>query len=109
MRDILERDGHQVAVADGGETGISVFREASTRGEAFDIVLTDLGMPYVDGRRVASAIKAECDSTPVILLTGWGRRLIADGDLPPHVDQVLSKPAELAELRHAMACCLASR
>jgi len=109
MRDILERDGHQVSVAEGGETGISIFREACTRGEAFDIVLTDLGMPYVDGRRVASAIKAESGSTPVILLTGWGRRLLAEGDLPPHVDQVLSKPAELAELRHAMACCFASR
>jgi CheY-like chemotaxis protein len=35
------------------------------------MVLTDLGMPYVDGRRVASAVKADSPSTPVILLTGW--------------------------------------
>ena len=109
LKDILERDRHEVTVAEGGEKGISVFREACTRGEAFDIVLTDLGMPSVDGRRVASAIKSESASTPVILLTGWGQRLIADGDRPACVDHVLSKPADLSELRHAIACCLTER
>jgi CheY-like chemotaxis protein len=109
LRDILERDGHEVTVAEGGENGISVFRDARAQGKAFDIVLTDLGMPHVDGRRVASAIKSESSSTPVILLTGWGRRMLDDGDLPPNVDQVLSKPADLSELRHAMAACFPAR
>jgi CheY-like chemotaxis protein len=66
-------------------------------------------MPHVDGRRVASTVKAESPNTPVILLTGWGRRLIADGDIPPYVDQVLSKPPDLIDLRRAVACCFASR
>jgi len=105
LRDILERDGHLVTTADGGETGIGVFREARDRGEAFALVLTDLGMPYIDGRRVASAVKADSPSTPVILLTGWGRRLLAEGDVPPHVDRVLSKPPDLSELREALAFC----
>jgi PAS domain S-box-containing protein len=108
LRDILERDGHQVTTADGGETGIGVFREARDRGEAFALVLTDLGMPYVDGRRVAAAVKADSPSTPVILLTGWGRRLVAEGDIPPHVDRVLSKPPDLIELREALAFCSAT-
>jgi PAS domain S-box-containing protein len=108
LRDILERDGHQVTTAGGGETGIGVFREARDRGEAFALVLTDLGMPYVDGRRVASAVKADSPSTPVILLTGWGRRLVAQGDIPPHVDRVLSKPPDLTELREALASCSAN-
>jgi nitrogen-specific signal transduction histidine kinase/CheY-like chemotaxis protein len=107
LRDILERDGHQVTTADGGETGIGVFREARDRGEAFALVLTDLGMPYVDGRRVATAVKADSPSTPVILLTGWGRRLVAEGDIPPHVDRVISKPPDLIELREALASCSA--
>jgi CheY-like chemotaxis protein len=68
-------------------------------------VLTDLGMPYVDGRRVASTVKADSPSTPVILLTGWGRRLVEEGEIPPHVDQVLSKPPDLSELRDAVASC----
>ena len=37
------------------------------------------------------------------MLTGWGRRLVAEGDVPPGVDQVLSKPPKLIELRAALA------
>ena len=48
------------------------FAAATQRGAAFDIVVTDLGMPYVDGRQVAAAVKAASAATPVILLTGWG-------------------------------------
>jgi hypothetical protein len=45
--------------------------------------------------------------TPVILLTGWGQRLVDDGDLPEGVDLVLSKPAKLRELRQALLACQA--
>ena len=37
------------------------------------------------------------------MLTGWGRRLIADGELPPGVDAVLSKPPRIADLRATLA------
>jgi hypothetical protein len=52
---------------------------------------------------VAAAVKAANASTPVIMLTGWGRRLLAENDIPPYVDRVLSKPPRLAELRAALA------
>jgi hypothetical protein len=39
----------------------------------------------------------------VVLLTGWGQRLVSEGDVPPHVDRVLNKPPRLAELRAALA------
>jgi CheY-like chemotaxis protein len=62
-------------------------------------------MPYVDGRKVASAVKAASPSTPVILLTGWGQRLEAESDIPSQVDRMLSKPPKLNELREALAAC----
>jgi CheY-like chemotaxis protein len=106
MRDILARDGHVVTAADGGQAGIDSFRAAQARGEPYALVVTDLGMPYVDGRKVAQAIKEMSPSTPVILLTGWGQRIVAEGDLPVHVDRVLGKPPKLSELREALvACC----
>ena len=71
--------------------------------EAFAVVITDLSMPYVDGRKVAAAIKAGTPTTPVILLTGWGQRLEAEGDVPPNVDRILGKPPKLRELRAALA------
>ena len=103
LQDILEQDGHVVTVADGGQKGIATFTAAVSHGPAFSLVITDLGMPYVDGRKVAAAIKAASPRTPVILLTGWGQRLVAENDIPAHVDRVLSKPPRLAEVRAALA------
>ena len=103
LRDALESDGHAVIAAHGGQEGINLFQSAQDRREPFAVVITDLGMPYVDGRKVASAVKTTCPSTPVILLTGWGQRIVAEGDVPPHVNRVLSKPPKLRELRAALA------
>jgi len=103
VAEVLEADGHRVEAADGGKNGIETFQRALESHSPFSLVITDLGMPYVDGRKVASAVKSGSAETPVILLTGWGRRLIAENEIPPHVDRVLSKPPKLAELRAALA------
>jgi CheY-like chemotaxis protein/anti-sigma regulatory factor (Ser/Thr protein kinase) len=103
LRDVLQEDGHEVSVADGGQKGIDTFSAALKRGTPFAVVITDLGMPYVDGRKVAAAIKATSSRTPVIMLTGWGKRLLAENDIPPHVDRVLSKPPRMVEVRATLA------
>jgi PAS domain S-box-containing protein len=108
LRDILEMDGHIVIAANGGREGIEEFRNSLQRQEKVSVVMTDLGMPYVDGRQVAASVKAASPSTPVILLTGWGLRLIAENDVPPHVDRVLNKPPKLRQLREALAECVAA-
>lgn len=100
---VLETDGHHVTPADGGQAGIDAFAAACRNREPFDLVITDLGMPYVDGRAVAAAIKALSPGTPVLLLTGWGQRLITEQSVVPNVDRVLSKPPKLPELRRALA------
>ena len=102
LRDTLEVDGHVVMTASGGQAGINAFRSAEERAEKFSIVITDLGMPHIDGRKVANAVKSTRPATPVILLTGWGQRLVADGEVPAHVDRVLNKPPKLRELRVAL-------
>ena len=102
LRDILEADGHVVVTANGGREGIDAFQNALQRNEKFALVMTDLGMPYVDGRKVSASVKAMSPTTPVILLTGWGQRLIAEGDIPPNVDRVLNKPPKLRDLRIAL-------
>jgi signal transduction histidine kinase/ActR/RegA family two-component response regulator len=101
----LEAEGHVVVTANDGGAGIAAFRAASARGETFAAVITDLGMPNIDGRKVASAIKAASPATPVIMLTGWGKRLMSEDDIPAHVDHLLSKPPKLRELRETLAQC----
>jgi PAS domain S-box-containing protein len=105
----LESDGHEVTTANGGQAAIEEFSAAQGRNKPFSIVITDLGMPRVDGRRVASFVKSASESTPVVLLTGWGQRLLAEGDVPPHVDRVLSKPPKLRDLREALMLCSSPR
>jgi len=103
LADTLEAEGHHVTTANGGQAGIDAFRASSGGSQPFSLVITDLGMPYVDGRKVAAGIKAASPATPVILLTGWGQSMTEDRDIPPYVDLLLSKPARLRELRGALA------
>jgi len=105
LRETLELDGHTILTANDGKQGIELFRKLKSQAGQPDVsvVITDLGMPHVDGRSVARAIKQASPSTPVILLTGWGERLLAEGELPPNVDRVLSKPPRLRDLRKTLA------
>jgi PAS domain S-box-containing protein len=98
LSETLTAEGHSVSTAAGGQEGIAVF-QAALGAQVFDVVITDLGMPEVDGRSVAAAIKAASPGTPVVMLTGWGRRMQEEGECPPHVDHLLSKPPRLETLR----------
>ena len=103
LRSTLQDEGHQVTTAEGGQAGITAFRDAQLRQEPFDVVLTDLGMPYVDGRQVVDSVRAASPHTPIILLTGWGQHVGADNEGVPQVDRLLGKPPRLQELRAALA------
>ena len=52
------------STADGGQAGIDAFRQRSQRAEPFAVVITDLGMPYVDGRTGGRRREAASPSTP---------------------------------------------
>jgi signal transduction histidine kinase/ActR/RegA family two-component response regulator len=109
LEQLLQNAGHVAAVADAGQAGLEMFRNAARLGEPFDVVITDLGMPYLDGRQVAQAVKRESPDTPVIMLTGWGTMMKDDGDSPTQVDAVLSKPPRINELFEAIARVLEIR
>lgn len=103
LQDALASQGHTVVTANGGREAIETFQEFAEKKELFAAVITDLGMPHVDGCRVASAVKTASPETPVILLTGWGQKLMAEGTVPANVDHVLSKPPRLRDLNEALA------
>ena len=105
LRDALQDEGHEVITANGGRQAIDALQSATEGLKPFDAVITDLGMPHIDGGKVAGAVKMLSPATRVILLTGWGQKLVAEGGVPPNVDQVLSKPPQIRELREALAQC----
>lgn len=103
LREVLASQRHWVEVAEGGEEGIAAFRKARKRGEPFQVVITDLGMPNVDGREIVRTVKAEAPGTPVIMLTGWAAMLDQDGELPKDVDEIIGKPPTITRLHEALA------
>ncbi len=105
MVQLLEHDGHDVAVAVGGRAGVEAFVGARREGAAFDVVVTDLGMPDIDGRGVAAAINTTDSNTPIIMLTGWSSD-IGSELLPDVALRVLAKPVQPTLLRQAIADAL---
>jgi signal transduction histidine kinase len=103
LRSALQDEGHKVTTSTGGQEGIDAFRESRRSGRLFDVVITDLGMPYVDGRQVVASVRALSPGTPIILLTGWGQHVLSEQDRPPQVDRLLGKPPRIRELRAALA------
>ena len=103
MRSALIDEGHKVSTAGGGQAGIDSFRAARTAGMPYDIVITDLAMPDVDGRQVIASLRAISPRTPIILLTGWRHQLADRVERPPNVDRLLGKPPRIRELRAALA------
>jgi len=98
MTQCLTHFNHRVMVASGGKHGLELFRAASLENQPYEVVITDLGMPDIDGQRVARAIKAESPNTPVIMMTGWGTFMENDRETPLQVDAVVGKPTRMQEL-----------
>jgi CheY-like chemotaxis protein len=107
VRDIVLRylvaDGNQVEEAVDGADGLAKFAP-----DRFDLVMTDRGMPGLDGDRLAAAIKARAPTMPVVMLTGYGDLMNAASERPPGVDLILSKPITLQRLRAALAQVVAT-
>lgn len=103
LRTSLVDEGHKVSAATGGQSGIDTFRAARKNGLPFDIVITDLSMPDVDGRQVVANLRSISPDTPIILLTGWRHQLKDGAERSLQVDRLLGKPPRVRELRLALA------
>jgi CheY-like chemotaxis protein len=79
--------GFEVGLADNGFEALVVFME-----DPFDLVLTDLEMPLMDGSSLARFIKETSPNTPVILLTGADRETVWKRAKSESVDSVIFKP-----------------
>ena len=94
----LRSDGHLVETARNGRDGLERFE-----GGRFDLVVTDRGMPEMNGDQLASEIKRVSAQTPIILLTGFGDLMSATQERPANVDAVVGKPVRVTELWRAVA------
>jgi signal transduction histidine kinase/ActR/RegA family two-component response regulator len=103
LREILEFHNHRVEVADGGQAGLDLFNKEKAEGRPFDVVVTDLGMPGVNGNQVAADVKRIAPETAVILVTGWGSMLDKQTEESIKADALLSKPPKMQQLVETIA------
>ena len=102
LKDCLGFFQHRIEVAENGTQGLEMFRAAKQNNRPFKAVITDLGMPEMDGRQVARAIKAESPGTPVIMLTGWGAMMKENGERADGIDALVGKPPGMEDLNRLL-------
>lgn len=93
---MLEENGHEVEMANDGDVGMKLFFK-----EHFDLVVTDLIMPEMNGMDVLMSIKQERPKTRVLVISGGGRLTpISYLDVAKKLgaDEILAKPFSAREL-----------
>ncbi|MDX6806776.1 response regulator [Terrihabitans rhizophilus] len=102
----LMLDGHRVEIAcDGAEA----FDTLSADPEGFDLLLSDIRMPLMDGIDLAKSAASQCPALTILLMTGYAHQRERADDLDRVIHDVLSKPFSLADIRGAVVGALQSR
>lgn len=104
LAEILVSEGHEVVSVRGGAEGLSTL-EAGT----FDLVLTDLGMPDMNGWEVAERVRAKDPGMPVGVITGWGASLDEARLEEFGVDLILAKPFRYDQVLEVVRKVLGTR
>ena len=102
----LELDGHQVATAVDGSDALERLTEEAG---GFDLMLTDIRMPIMDGIALALAAKRDYPALSILLMTGFADQRERAKGLEIIVEDVLTKPFSLAEMRTAVRGVLERR
>jgi two-component system cell cycle response regulator CpdR len=101
----LTQDGHQVvATVDGSEALEAFSRE---KGQ-FDLLLTDIKMPVMDGIALALAVARDDPDLPILLMTGYADQRERASGLDALIHDVIAKPFTLGEIQYAVAGALAT-
>jgi CheY-like chemotaxis protein len=89
----LSELGYDVIQAPDGPAALRIV-QSSVR---FDLLVTDVGLPGINGRQLAEAARESRPNLPILLITGYAGRALDDAGLPHGVD-VMRKPFALEEL-----------
>ncbi len=102
MKNYFEYLGYNIITASNGLDGLKMLKS-----ENYDLVITDIVMPYVSGLGIISVIKEKSSDLPIIAITAYGKhpeRLAAE----EKADVVLRKPFEMEKLKDHVVKLLGS-
>ena len=109
MRQLVARaiamDGHDIVTAQDGAEALDIIASEG----AFDLLLTDIKMPVMDGIALALAVARDFPALTILLMTGFADQRERASGLNSIVHDVVTKPFAVADIRTAVADALASR
>jgi len=102
----LAQDGHEVvATGDGGEALDALTREQGR----FDLLLTDIRMPVMDGIALALAAARDWPELTILLMTGYADQRERAHGLDALIHDVITKPFSLSDIRKAVTEALVTK
>lgn len=104
----LQMDGHEVETASDGGLGLELLEEALAEGKSFDLLLSDIQMPVMDGIALALTAAQKTDDMPILLMTGYAEQRERASNLSRVIVDVVAKPFTLPVIRQAVSDALAS-
>ncbi|MET0625207.1 MAG: ATP-binding protein [Pyrinomonadaceae bacterium] len=93
LRDILEDEGVEVTLAANGAEALARFEPGK-----FDAVLTDIGMPGMNGWELLRHVSERDQRVPLAVITGWGELVSTHEEKAARVEWVLTKPFSLTQI-----------
>jgi len=110
MRTLVARaiamDGHEIVTAQDGAEALEILTEADG---AFDLLLTDIQMPVMDGIALALSAARDFPNLTILLMTGFADQRERASNLNALVHDVVTKPFSVADIRTAVADALAAK
>ena len=102
----IAMDGHDTVTAQDGAEALDILTRDNG---AFDLLLTDIQMPVMDGIALALSAKRDFPDLTILLMTGYAAQRERASNLNAIAHDVISKPFSVADIRTAVADALASR
>lgn len=102
----IAMDGHETVTAEDGAEALDILTRDNG---AFDLLLTDIQMPVMDGVALALAAARDYPWLTILLMTGFADQRERASGLDAIVHDVITKPFAVADIRTAVADALASR
>ena len=110
MRSLVARaiamDGHDTVTAQDGAEALDILNQENG---AFDLLLTDIQMPVMDGIALALSAARDFPHLTILLMTGFAHQRERASNLSAIAHDVITKPFSVADIRTAVADALASK
>ncbi len=98
MKLVLENADYKVTELSNGAVALEVARVKEDTDDPISLIVTDLMMPVMDGKKMIEGVRELERKIPVLVVTGFGHKAVMEELRPMGVDEILDKPFKIEDL-----------